>query len=237
MTMGAASPSAAAPAAARRRGWVGRFYGSVIGKKIAMALTGIVLVGYVLVHMSGNLLAYRGAAAIDHYAEFLQASLPLLWTVRVVLLISVVVHVHAALALTRRAGMARPDRYAVHRTQSATIAGKLMRWGGLLLLVFVVFHILHFTTGTLLPAEYTRGAVYDNVTRSFSIPWVAAFYLVAMVALGLHLRHGIWSLFQTLGAGHPHVSGLRRGLTWLLAIVIPIGFAAVPLGVVLGWLR
>jgi succinate dehydrogenase cytochrome b subunit len=235
-----APPSAAAlPAtgAPDRRGWVARLYGSVIGKKIAMALTGIILVGFVTVHMSGNLLAYRGATALDHYAEFLQSNALLLWTVRAVLLVSVVIHVHAALALTRRAALARPNRYATRRSQTSTLAAKLMRVGGVLLVVFIVFHILHFTTGTILPAEFASGDVYGNVVRSFSITWVALFYVVTMLALGLHLQHGIWSLFQTLGANHPHVNGARRGLAWLLSIVIPIGFAAVPLGVLFGVLR
>jgi len=220
-----------------RRGWIARFYGSVIGKKIAMALTGIVLVGFITVHMSGNLLAYRGATALDHYAEFLKSNALLLWVIRLVLLVSVIVHVHAALALTRQAWVARPSRYAVHRSQQSTLAAKLMRVGGVLLVVFIVFHILHFTTGTILPAEFTPGGVYANVVRSFSITWVALFYVVTMLALGLHLQHGIWSLFQTLGANHPHVNGIRRGLAWLISIVIPVGFAAVPLGVLFGLLR
>ena len=225
------------PAASEARGWIGRFYGSVIGKKIAMALTGIVLVGFVTVHMSGNLLAFKGAEALDHYGAFLKSSIPLLWGTRIVVLLSLVIHVHAALALTGRGLSARPSKYAVLSRQSSTWSARMMRIGGVYLVVFVVFHILHFTTGTVLPSRFEDGAVYANVVRSFSIPWVAGCYAVAMLSLALHLRHGIWSLFQTLGVGHPHLSGVRRGLAWFLAIVIPIGFVAVPLGVAFGLLR
>lgn len=218
-------------------GWLRRFYGSVIGKKVVMAVTGVVLVGYVAVHMSGNLLALKGAEALDGYAAFLQSSLPLLWGTRAVVLVSLVLHVHAALALSRLAAQARPARYAGLARQASTWSARAMRVGGLVLAGFVVFHILHFTTGTVLPSRFVAGAVYDNVVRSFSIGWVVALYLIALVALALHLRHGVWSLFQTLGATHPNLNGARRTLAWLLAIAIPLGFAIVPLGVAFGLLR
>ncbi|MEZ4588570.1 MAG: succinate dehydrogenase cytochrome b subunit [Gemmatimonadales bacterium] len=179
---------------------------------------------------------FPGAESLNEYAHFLQSSVPLLWTVRIVVLLSVLIHVHAAFSLTRASQAARPSRYAVTVRQSSTWSGRLMRVGGVLLLVFLVFHILHFTTGTVLASRFVKGDVYGNVVRSFSLTPVAGFYALAMLALALHLRHGVWSLFQTLGVVHPHVGALRRGLAWILAIVIPIGFVAVPLGVVFGLL-
>jgi succinate dehydrogenase / fumarate reductase cytochrome b subunit len=111
-----------------------------------------------------------------------------------------------------------------------------MRWGGVLLLVFIVYHILHFTTGTVHP-DFVRGQVYDNLVTGLRVPAVAVFYLLAMLALALHLSHGAWSLFQTLGLTHPRLERGRRGLAVVLAIVVPAGFAAIPLAVLLGWLR
>lgn len=227
--------TASAPPAAA--GWISRFYGSTIGRKVVMALTGMILVGYIVVHMAGNLLVFSGPDAINEYAAFLQSKPALVWGTRLVLLVAVILHIHAAVTLSRLAAAARPARYAMLKPQASTLSARLMRVGGVLLAVFIVFHILHFTTGTILPSRFLAGEVYQNLVRSFSIGWVAAFYLVAMAALALHLHHGVWSLFQTLGANHPHLNGGRRSLGWLLAIVIPAGFAAVPLAVIFGLAR
>lgn len=222
---------------AQTGGWLAGFYGSTIGRKIVMAATGIVLVGFITVHMLGNLLAHQGAAAMNDYAALLQSYPVLVWGTRAVVLVALVFHIHAALTLSRRAAAARPDRYAKLTPQVSTWSARLMRAGGLLLAVFVVFHILHFTTGNVLPSLYIRGEAYQNVVRSFSLVWVALFYVTAMLALAFHLHHGIWSLFQTLGANHPHVNGLRVRLAWFLSIFIPLGFVSVPLGVVFGMVR
>ncbi len=218
-------------------GWMVRFYGSTIGRKIVMAATGIVLVGFVTVHMIGNLLVHRGAAAMNGYAAMLQSNFVLLWSTRAVVLVALIFHIHAALTLSRRAAAARPDRYAKLTARSSTLSARLMRAGGILLAGFVIFHILHFTTGTILPSLFVDGEAYQNVVRSFSVAWVAIFYLVAMAALALHLHHGIWSLFQTLGANHPNVDGIRLRLAWFLSVGIPLGFVSVPLAVVLGIVR
>ena len=217
-------------------GWIGGFYRSTIGRKIVMAVSGIVLVVYVIGHMTGNLLAFQGRARLDAYAHFLQSSAPILWTVRSVLLLATMLHVHSAWSLTRDARAARPAGYARREVLSSTMGSRTMRWGGVLLLVFIVYHLLHFTTGTVHP-DFVRGQVYDNLVTGLSVPAVAVFYLVAMLALALHLSHGVWSLFQTLGVSHPHLERGRRGLAIVLAIVVPAGFAAIPLAVLLGWLR
>ena len=217
-------------------GWIGGFYRSTIGRKIAMAVSGIVLVVFVMGHMTGNLLAFQGRARLDAYSHFLQSSAPVLWTVRAVLFLAAIVHIHSALTLTRDARAARPAGYARREVLAATAGARTMRWGGVLLLVFIVYHLLHFTTGTLHP-DFVRGQVYDNLVIGLSVPAVAVFYLVAMLALALHLSHGVWSLFQTLGVSHPHLERGRRALALLLALVVPAGFAAIPLAVLLGWLR
>ncbi len=225
------------PAAGPAGGWLGRFYASTVGRKVVMAATGIVLVGFITIHMIGNLLVHRGAAAMNGYAALLQSNPVLVWGTRAVVLVALMFHVHAALTLSRRAAAARPDRYAKLTPQSSTLAARLMRLGGLLLAGFVVFHILHFTTGTILPSLFVPGEAYQNVVRSFSVTWVALFYLVSMAALALHLHHGIWSLFQTLGVNHPNVNAVRLRLAWLLSVFIPLGFVSVPLAVLFGMVR
>lgn len=229
--------TSSAPGAAASGRWVARFYASTVGRKAVMAVTGIVWVGFVVVHMIGNLLVHRGPEAINHYGQLLKSNLVLLWGTRTGLLVALVFHVHAALTLAQRARAARPAGYARLEPQVSTWSARLMRAGGILLLVFVVFHVLHFTTGTVLPSLFVEGEVYQNVVRSFSIGWVVAFYVVAMAALGLHLHHGVWSVFQTLGANHPHLDPGRRRLAWALAVGISVGFISVPAAVVLGWVR
>jgi succinate dehydrogenase cytochrome b subunit len=217
-------------------GWIGGFYRSTIGRKVVMAVSGIILVGFVMLHMSGNLLAFRGPEALDSYSHLLQSSAVLLWGTRSVLLLAAALHIHSAWSLTRDARAARPIGYARREVLTATLGARTMRWGGVLLMVFIVFHLLHFTTGTVHP-DFVRGAVYQNLVIGLSVPAVAIFYLAAMVALSLHLRHGVWSLFQTLGVSHPHLDVGRKRLATVLAVVIPAGFAAIPVAVLFGWLR
>jgi succinate dehydrogenase / fumarate reductase cytochrome b subunit len=213
-------------------GWIGRFYRSTVGRKIVMAVSGVILVVFVIGHMTGNLLAFEGSDAINSYSRFLHSTGELLWAVRAVLLVAVVLHVHSAYTLTRAARAARPDGYAERTLRVTTLPARSMRWGGVVLLVFVIFHLLHFTTGTLHPF-FVPGDVYANLVVGFSVPAVVVFYLVAMAALALHLHHGVSSLFQTLGANHPKLNPGRRRLATFLAVVVPIGFAAIPVAVVL----
>lgn len=214
-------------------GWIGRFYRSTIGRKVVMAASGIVLVVYLLVHTAGNLLVFRGPQAINDYAHFLQSSAALLWSVRLTLLVSLALHVHSAWTLSRDARAARPVEYRRLEKQTSGWPARSMGWGGVFLLLFVVYHILHLTTGTVHP-RFVPGEVYDNIIAGFRVPAVAVFYLLAMVALGLHLRHGVWSVFQTLGVSHPHLSPLRRRLAVVLAVLVPVGLAVIPLAIVLG---
>ncbi len=222
---------------------VATFSESTIGKKIMMAVTGVVLVGFVLGHMVGNLKAFQGADKIDGYAEFLkEMGSPIfghgqaLWLVRIVLLVALVIHVVAALQLTRTSQRARPERYARSLTADAsTYASRTMRFGGVFLLFFVVFHLLHMTTGTVHP-DFEVGGVYHNLQVAFQSWITVGVYVLAMIALGFHLYHGIWSGFQTLGLNHPHYNGYRRPLAVSLAFITVIGFVAIPLAFVAGLL-
>jgi succinate dehydrogenase / fumarate reductase, cytochrome b subunit len=214
-------------------GWIRSFYRSTVGKKVVMAVTGLIGVGFVCGHMLGNLLIFKGPEALNAYGELLKSSGPILWTVRTVLLVAIGLHVHAAYSLTMLNRAARPVGYDKHVKQSSTISATSLRVGGVVLLVFIVYHIMHFTTGTTHPA-FSPGDAYGNVVIGFSSAAVVAFYLLAMVSLALHLHHGIWSFFQTMGWNHPHLNPARRRLATLLAIVVALGFSTIPLAVAFG---
>jgi succinate dehydrogenase / fumarate reductase cytochrome b subunit len=211
------------------------FWHSAIGKKAVMAVTGLIGIAYVILHMIGNLQLFQGADKINGYAAILHGPLNgALWAARVVLLAAVVLHVVAAWQLSRLDRAARPVGYARREPQVSTLAARTMRWGGVLLLVFIVFHILHFTTGTVQPAPFVAGDVYGNLIGGFRVWWVALFYVVAMAALGFHLFHGAWSSARTLGVSRPTSRPFRRPLAALLAIILAVGFAIVPLAVFFG---
>jgi succinate dehydrogenase / fumarate reductase, cytochrome b subunit len=215
-----------------------KFYGSMVGKKVVMGVTGLIGIGFVILHSLGNLLVFRGAAAINSYSHFLKSTGELLWTLRVVLLLAVVLHVMAAIQLTRQSRAARPIGYTKRETQVATISSRTMRWGGALLLVFIVVHILHFTTGNIRPAGvFSREDVYANVVTSFRIWWVTLFYVVAMIALGLHLFHGAWSSVRSIGVSPPSPQPLHRRLSLLIAVFVWAAFTAVPVAVFSGIVR
>jgi len=214
------------------------FWRSTVGKKVVMAVTGIIGIGYLIVHIAGNMMAFKGAEALDGYAEMLHTTgAELLWVARVVLLASLILHVAAAYQLTRISHAARPDKYAERRPQASTYASRLMRWGGLLLLVFIVYHIMHFTTGTVEPGTFVEHRPYANVVSSFKVWWVSAFYLVAMAFVGLHLYHGAWSSVRTLGATGRSKNPLHRSVAIALATFVWLGFSIIPIAVMLGWIQ
>lgn len=207
-----------------------------------MAVSGLLFVGFVLGHMYGNLKAFAGHDAFNEYAEHLRTLgeplLPysgLLWIIRVGLILALVVHVYAAINLWRRANHARTTRYVMKKKTGATYASLFMRWGGAALLLFIVWHLLNFSVGKI---NVTGGATsdpYNLLVDSFGVWWLTIIYLIAMVALGLHLRHGVWSACQTLGiTGTARARNLAKGAAIALAVVIAGGFSLVPLGVLVG---
>ena len=213
------------------------FWRSTIGKKVVMGVTGLIGLGFVIGHMAGNLQAFSGAEKIDAYGALLQGPLhEIVLLARVVLIAAVILHVTAAYQLTMLSRAARPVEYAVRRPQVSTLASKTLKWGGVLLLVFIVFHILHFTIGSVHP-DFVKGKIYQNLATGFAVKWVAAFYLVAMLALGMHLYHGAWSSMRTLGLSKQSAHPLKRYLPVAIAIVVSSGFAAIPLAFLLGVLK
>ena len=216
---------------------------STIVLKLAMALTGLVFLGYVLLHMYGNLKVFAGQESFDAYAHHLRVFgepiLPekgLLWIMRVVLLLSLLVHAGAAFKLWGRNYGARSHKYFRQRAVAATWSSKTMRWGGLTILLFVVFHLLHLTTRTITPGG-DSDSPYQRMVNGFAPEnwWVAAIYLLAMVALGMHLRHGVWSASQTMGlTNSPEARKVANTLAWVVAVLIAGGFAIVPLSVLVG---
>jgi succinate dehydrogenase / fumarate reductase cytochrome b subunit len=183
--------------------------------------------------MSGNFLMFKGQGAMHDYALLLRTSMPLLWAIRLGLLAAVALHALAAYQLTMISRAARPQAYAQRRPQVTTFAAKTIRWGGVLLLVFIVFHILHMTLGTVHP-QFTHLDPYNNVRIGLANPAVAAFYILAMAALGLHLFHGTWAAVRTLGAARPSPQPLKRRLALVLAIVVAGGFIAIPVASMAG---
>ena len=210
-----------------------RFWQSTIGKKIVMAVTGMIGILFVLGHMSGNLLMFKGQDAMHQYALLLRTSMPLLWAVRLALIAAVVLHALSAYQLTMRSRAARPVDYASRRPQVTTFAAKTIRWGGVLLLVFIVVHLLQLTTGTIHP-QFTHLDPYNNVRVALGNPLIATFYAVAMLALGLHLYHGTWAAFRTLGATPSTAHPLKRRLALLVAIIVGLGFMIIPLATLAG---
>jgi succinate dehydrogenase / fumarate reductase cytochrome b subunit len=210
----------------------------MVGKKAVMGVTGLIGVGFVILHSLGNLLIFQGSTALNTYSHFLKASAELLWALRVTLIVAVVLHVIAAVQLTRQSRAARPIGYEKREPQVATVASRTMRLGGALLLVFIVLHILHFTTGTIRPTgAFSHEDVYSNVVSSFRIWWVALFYVIAMIALGLHLFHGAWSSMRSIGVSPPSPHPLHRRLSLLIAIFVWAAFTAVPVAVFAGFVR
>jgi succinate dehydrogenase / fumarate reductase cytochrome b subunit len=223
----------------RRRTWIGEAWDSNVGKKVIVAVTGIALVAYVVLHMLGNLTTLLGpgdgSPQINAYGEWLRhfgaPLLPramVLWIVRIVLLLALVVHVVGVFQLTQRNRAARPGGYPAKRI-GRSWAARTMRLTGPLLLLFLVFHILQFTLLTVDVTPLREGEIYSNLYGAFQKWYFVVIYVAAVTALGYHLRHGVWSLFQTLGLDRPARNPyLRHGATGL-AVVVAVGFAIIPL--------
>ena len=208
--------------------WLLRFYQSSIGMKVVMALTGIVLFGFVIGHMVGNLQVFWGEHILDSYAAFLHEHPTVLWPVRGFLLACTLTHMHAAITLTARSNAARPQGYKKLATKSYPHTA--MRVSALFVLAFIVFHLLHLTFGMFHPS-FVHGEVYNNVTTAFNQPLIAIVYALANLLLGIHLYHGLWSMFRTLGVSSPRYDALARMFARVFALTVVAGNVFIPLAV------
>jgi succinate dehydrogenase / fumarate reductase cytochrome b subunit len=201
-----------------------------------MAISGCILFLFVVGHLVGNLQIYEGPQKLNHYAVLLRTEPALLWAVRIVLLTMVLLHIWSSVQLASRNITARPVGYSKKKATGSSYASRTMYWSGPIILAFVIYHLLDFTFGKVNP-HYQEGNVYGNVIASFQLIPVAAFYIIAMLLLCLHLYHGLWSMFQSLGFAHPrHTPMLRRGAA-VVATLIAAGNISIPVAVLSGWLR
>ena len=215
---------------------------TTIALKLGMALSGVVFIGFVLGHMYGNLKAFAGHDAFNEYAHHLrelgEPMLPhegFLWIMRVGLIVALAVHVYCAVVLWRRAARARTTKYVMKKHTGAIFASRLLRWGGVTILVFLVWHLLNFTIGKVNVQGGETDDAYNLLVDTFDVWWLTLIYLVAMLALGAHLHHGIWSAAQTLGwTGTAAKRARAKQVAFVIALIVSVGFSLVPLGVLAG---
>lgn len=213
---------------------------SSVFKKVVMAVSGIILVLYLIAHMIGNLKAFSGAEEFDHYSEWLRTlgnpALPgatALWLIRIVLLVAVLAHIWAAVSLWRQARRARPERYVTKKSAAQSYASRTMRWGGVIIAAFVIFHILDLTLGAVNSAG-SDGGPYARMLASFQNPVVTIFYAIAVILVGMHLRHGIWSATQTLGQSNRRREVTVNYAATAIATVLTVGFLLTPFAILFG---
>lgn len=215
-----------------------RFWQTTIGKKSIMAVTGVVLFGFVVGHLLGNLQIYISPEKMNHYAETLRTLPALVWGTRIVLLISVCLHIWVSFALWGLQRAARPIGYVKKSNFNSSYASRTMKWSGPIILAFIIFHLLHFTFGAVHPGgPFDQHNVYNNVVYGFQVWPVSLFYIIAMVMLCYHLYHGLWSMFQSLGISHPVYTPWLRAFAKIFAIIIAIGNISIPVAVLAGFLR
>jgi succinate dehydrogenase / fumarate reductase cytochrome b subunit len=215
-----------------------RFWQTTIGKKAVMAVTGVILFGFVVGHLLGNLQIFLGPEKLNHYAMTLR-SMPLLtWTVRTLLLVSVILHIWSSFQLWTLQREARPVKYIKKENLNSTYASRVMYWSGPIILAFVIYHLLHFTFGVVHPGgPFDVENVYDNVVYGFQFWPVSLFYIIAMVMLCYHLYHGLWSMFQSLGFSHPIYTPWVQRFAKVFAILIAAGNISIPAAVLAGFIK
>jgi succinate dehydrogenase / fumarate reductase cytochrome b subunit len=223
--------------------YLGRFLRSNIGLKVLMAITGVCMFGYLIGHVSGNMLIFKGEKAINDYSAFLHNAKALLWGTRILLLVSVVVHIWATIRFLGLRNEARPIAYGMKVPHGTTWAARTMYWSGPVIALFIIYHILHLTTGTAHPHfnefkvddKVVGVNVYKNLVEGFQRPLASLIYIAAMLAIALHLSHGVWSMLQTIGVNRPNWEPALRCAAVILAVVICGGFIAVPAAVLFGF--
>ena len=213
-----------------------RFYSSTVGKKAVMAVSGCILFLFVLGHLAGNLQIYEGPEKLNDYSRFLHSMPGLLWGARITLMVMVVLHIWSSIQLAIRNNAARPTGYIKKKAAGSTYASRTMYWSGPIILAFVIYHLLDFTFGTVNP-NFQEGNVYSNVVASFQLPLVSAFYILAMLLLCMHLYHGLWSMFQSLGVHPPHYTPTLKRSAAVVAILIAVGNISIPVSVITGLVK
>jgi succinate dehydrogenase / fumarate reductase cytochrome b subunit len=215
-----------------------RFWASTNGKKIVMAVTGAILFAFVVLHMIGNLQIFEGPEQLNFYAFALRRFPEALWGARVTLLLAVGLHLWATIALALRKNDARPVGYAKKQNVASDYASRTMYWSGPIILAFVIYHLLHLTVGYFHPGgRFIEGDVYHNMVAGFSVWYVSAWYVFSTILLGFHIRHGAWSMFQSVGLNHPRHTPLLKNAAAVFAFVIVAGYVSIPLSVLLGFIK
>jgi succinate dehydrogenase / fumarate reductase cytochrome b subunit len=209
------------------------FYSTLVGKKIIMAVSGVILFLFVVGHLLGNLQIFEGPERLNAYSAFLKKTGEILWVVRLVLLAALVLHVVASVQVSLASRRARPVAYAVKKSIETSYAARTMIWSGPLIFLYVVYHLAMFTFLVTGPG-YSPTDVYRNEVLAFRVPAISAVYVVAILFLGLHLYHGAWSMLHTLGASNPRYRVLRRTVAPVVAIAITAGYIAIPVAVLTG---
>lgn len=215
-----------------------RFWQSTNGQKAIMAVSGAILFFFVLFHMIGNLQVFEGREQLNFYGFALRRFPEALWGARAVLLAAVALHIWSSIQLAVRKNSARPAGYAKRQNVNSSYASRTMYWSGPILLVFIVYHLLHLTAGYIHPGyRFIEGDVYHNLVTGFQVWYVSAWYIFSMVLLGLHIRHGAWSMFQSLGMNHPRHTPILKKAAAGFAILIVIGYISIPLSVLTGLIK
>jgi succinate dehydrogenase / fumarate reductase cytochrome b subunit len=211
---------------------------STNGKKVVMAISGLILLLFVFFHMVGNLQVFDGPEQLNYYGAALRRFPELLWAVRAVLVVAVILHIWMSVLLAVRKGNARPVNYALRENVASSYASRTMYWSGPILLAFIIYHLLHLTAGVVHPGgRFIEGDVYHNLVAGFRVWYVSAWYIFSMVLLGLHIRHGAWSMFQSVGFNHPRHTPMLKRAALVLTVIIVGGYISIPLAVMLGLVK
>ena len=214
------------------------FWQSTNGKKAVMAVTGAMMFLFIIGHLLGNLLIFEGQASINAYARFLHFDTSLLWIIRSTLIVAILLHIIATVQLALRNKKARPIGYSRKQAINSSYASRTMYWSGPIVLAFIIFHLLQFTAGYIHPeAKFIAGDVYHNLVSGFQVWWVSAWYIFAITLLGFHLRHGLWSMFQSVGLAHPRHTQTMKGAALAIATLIVLGYISIPISILLGFVK
>ncbi|MHB8303788.1 MAG: succinate dehydrogenase cytochrome b subunit [Acidobacteriaceae bacterium] len=232
------SATVSATAAGPQRSRAVSFWQSTNGKKVVMSVTGAMMFLFVVGHLLGNLQIFEGPAKINAYAHFLHTIGELLWIVRLTLIVAIILHITATVQLALRNKNARPIGYSRKQAINSSYASRTMYWSGPIVLAFIIFHLLQFTAGYIHPeARFIEGDVYHNLVSGFQVWWVSAWYVFAITLLGIHLRHGLWSMFQSVGLAHPRHTPLLKNAALAIATLIVLGYISIPISVLLGFVK